>query len=115
MRECKYCGKVFDERGTTRVYCSLECSKIANLERSKRPEERKCAYCGETFIVKRSSSRIYCTSECKKMKNNSVKAENRKEKKKKKPPTVRDIAVEARKHGMSYGKYVAMKEMEVRC
>ena len=40
------------------------------------------------------------------------KAVNREQKRKKKPKSVRDIAKEAKAHGMSYGKYVAQMEMQ---
>ena len=122
MNECKICGKIFTARNVTQVYCSCECREIGNRENAKQyqaklqaqkePIIKQCACCGADFIYTIHNKR-YCSPECAhKVQYEDRKAVNREQKRKKKPKSVRDIAKEAKAHGMSYGKYVAQMEMQ---
>ena len=115
MRECKHCGKVFDEGHTTRLYCSRECYDVVNRERAKikcnERIEKACEFCGTTFIKTRYSRKIYCSEQCRKAVLKSEKITNNK-KAAYKGKSVVELAVEARKLGMSYGQYVAQMEMQ---
>ena len=78
--------------------------------------ERKCGICGKTFIASKANIK-YCCDKCRyeaiSIKNIEIrksKSENKKASRKKKKDNqqaIIDIAVEAKKAGMSYGQYVA--------
>jgi ribosomal protein L20 len=66
---------------------------------------RLCRQCGNEFHTTHNS-KMYCSDGCYRVAQNNL----RREKNKKKKPTnlsLIDLTVEARKHGMSYGQYVA--------
>lgn len=71
---------------------------------------RLCKNCGNQFLTMRHN-KAYCSEECKNAKRRKREAAEREKngKKKHKNKSLRELAVEARKHGMSYGQYVAMK------
>ena len=123
MCECKYCGKLFERTHASQKYCSTECSTIANRERTNKNRkkyqksketEKVCPYCGKTFIQV-GSFRKYCSQECfnivNKM-NTKPACEEKKKRTRKKTNSLREMAREARKHGMTYGQYVAQMEMQ---
>ena len=68
---------------------------------------RLCRQCGKEFQTEHNS-KMYCAHECYREAQNNLHREKRK---KKKPMnlSLRELTVEARKHGMSYGQYVALK------
>jgi hypothetical protein len=68
---------------------------------------RVCKVCGDSFITKQPS-RVYCSQECV-VEGRRILDRLKRAKSKKKSNALIDIAVEARKHGMSYGQYVALK------
>ena len=66
-----------------------------------------CKICGNDFIST-CHNKAYCSEDC--MIHGRRNLERlRKMKRKKQSNSVVDIAIEARKHGMSYGQYVALK------
>ena len=82
-------------------------------------EERICNTCEKSYIPKRKDQ-VYCCAECrnqgfkKYLRAYGIEAREKKRqekvekvKKKEKPSSLVDIAVEARKAGMTYGQYVA--------
>ena len=82
-------------------------------------EQRKCAYCGNTFIAKKVNAK-YCSPECKNAqqkiyqriweKNNSI---ERKKKRYQERSSALNFKVRAANEaGMSYGKYVAMEYLQ---
>lgn len=77
-------------------------------------KEKECVMCKKPYIPSRASQ-LYCTDECrneqKRIRSKEFR-EKQKATKKNKKKSLRTIATEARKAGMSYGKYVAMLEME---
>ena len=74
---------------------------------------KTCAICGKEFLAQRIT-KICCSTDCSKKRNNEMvksiqkKARSQKSKKPKKKETLSEIAVKARKAGMTYGQYVAM-------
>lgn len=68
---------------------------------------RLCKNCGNQFLTMHNS-KAYCSDECVKAMKRKRKAAERNGKKNKNK-SLRELTVEARKHGMSYGQYVAMK------
>ena len=75
-------------------------------------EYRNCAVCGNLYVATRTDSKT-CSKVCSRGWNkiNSKRANQRaseqRRKEKQKKMMVNDIAVEARKAGMTYGQYVA--------
>lgn len=77
-------------------------------------EVKKCEECQQYFVSYRANS-VCCSKECSYKRRLRLMAESKEEiKPKKKPRTkksniksITDIAVEARKVGMTYGQYVA--------
>ena len=96
---------------------------MANCERRKKnwkkyhkPKEveKVCQYCGKTFIQV-GYARKYCSQECSDAMNKArtKPAQGEKIKKtRKKSTSLRVIAREANKRGMTYGQYVAQMEMQ---
>lgn len=88
-------------------------------------QEKNCLVCGKRFMAKRIDQ-VYCGANCRKIAfkkyrkewGEETRARERelKAEKMKKPKinSVAEIAVEARKAGMSYGQYVAMKQYGMR-
>ena len=84
-------------------------------------ETRKCAVCSRRYITTRANKK-YCSTKCadigekRAAKKNSTKQESKKiiaqKKREERRKAIIDIAAEARKHGMSYGQYVAKMELE---
>lgn len=94
---CVICGKNFKRQGCEKV-CSEECRKV-----SKKVQERRCGNCGKIFMPNREHKK-FCSEECKKgLKKveipNPIKKLN-----------ISAVARNARKAGMSYGKYVEYLE-----
>src|SRR3990170_8585667 len=57
-KNCEFCEKEFDTfKSQDNTYCSYEC---AGKAKSKH-EERICAYCGESFEIKRTATNICCS------------------------------------------------------
>jgi predicted nucleic acid-binding Zn ribbon protein len=58
---CEHCGKPFPDYRNGQKYCSPKCRQAA--WRSKR---RKCACCGETFVITRGKENVqlYCSKTC---------------------------------------------------
>lgn len=75
-------------------------------------ETKECVVCGKSFMPT-NSRQIYCSKECK---TEDYKAYGPPAKKKKKKPNndLVDVAVKARKAGMTYGQYVAMEYLNSR-
>lgn len=131
MRKCVICGKEFMPKIRTNVCCSEECKKEREKQKSKewyrvnvkekKPEKGICVVCGKKFAQKKVTQKC-CSDECRhtltiqrqnayfKEKYAREKAE-RKEKQKQIPKTnhekIADIAIAARKEGLTYGQYVA--------
>lgn len=84
-------------------------------------ETRKCAICSRRYTTTRANKK-YCSTKCadigekRAAKKNSTKQESKKviaqKKREERRKAIIDIAVEAKKHGMSYGQYVAKMELE---
>lgn len=76
-------------------------------------KEKECVMCKKPYKPIKASQ-LYCTAECRKesvrLRSIEFRAKQKATKKSKKK-SLRTIATEARKAGMSYGKYVAMLEM----
>ena len=75
-------------------------------------EPKPCKQCGKYFIPT-SYKNICCSRKCLEM-HRAAERKNRRaaQKKKTNAEKIRDIALEAKAHGMSYGKYVAYLEMQ---
>lgn len=79
---------------------------------------KNCALCGKPFTAVTANSK-YCSNKCYRTMNREMSASWKKEqvtkpKKRKKDKTIVDLAVEARKAGMTYGQYVAKMEYGMR-
>lgn len=75
-------------------------------------EPKHCKVCGKEFIPT-SYKNICCSRKCLEM-HRAAERKNRREARKKRTNAekIRDINLEAKAHGMSYGKYVAYLEMQ---
>lgn len=93
---CEMCGAEFEAVGNHAKYCSEPCKK-----RAAHQNQRKNLYSGHPRA--RSTYYAYCVNE-------KTAAEERK----RNQEEIKRIAVEAKELGLSYGKYVAMMEMNAR-
>ena len=114
---CRICGKLFDPHGK-QLYCSNECRKEAiraqARQRNREYESYKiCRLCGKQF--KGYGNQKYCSEECKKeaglRPNNSI-SKPRQVSMRKHKSQLSEINAEARKNGMTYGQYQAMKYLK---
>lgn len=85
IRNCKICGKEFETNGTPAKCCSKECSAENNRQNGKAKYKE--------YYEKRKAKKI--------------KKSNMKQ--------IVDLTVEARRHGMTYGQYVAKMYLERGC
>lgn len=87
---------------------------------------KTCELCGKQFIPTTKNAR-YCGEECrikvKRQRTKEWQAKRKQEKKEQRKQEfkrlvakneLKELTIEARKHGMSYGKYVALLEMGAR-
>lgn len=129
IKHCLECGKEFEVLGTEynqnhAIYCSVDCGK--KHRRKAKDEERLhkviCSECGTEFETTRANKSC-CGPECvykrqlRRSRENGkmyrVKYKEAKEQKKKTPKEEAwEIEAEARKVGMNYGMYYALKQME---
>lgn len=65
--KCAACMSTFQRRGTTDVYCSLQCSRaVKNRSRRKStPVKKKCQVCEAQFTTN-VSAKVFCSTSCKK-------------------------------------------------
>lgn len=84
-KTCKICGKEFLAKSYKATMCSSECRKIRNLEIAREQNERRKAMNAE----KAKQSKV------------------RKPKEKTNRDKITEIAIAARKEGLTYGQYVA--------
>ena len=81
QKTCVWCGAPFWPNLPTRIYCSKECHKAANLEqtkarRRKSPmEKRACLICGKTFQPINRQHQL-CSPECKRVYRNIKRKEH---------------------------------------
>ena len=69
--------------------------------------QKKCKHCGKEFNSSKVN-KLYCSDECKKKSRKNMSRKRKGRKYAGKPnAAVIDVAVKARKAGMSYGQYVA--------
>jgi len=79
-------------------------------------EEKNCAICSSRFQPTRSWQ-LCCSKECTYERQKIMARWNKKTKpkvKKVKKLSLQELSVEARKHGMSYGKYIALVEKGIK-
>lgn len=60
MKECAYCGRLFQPNSSGHKYCSKKC-KLAKRRQAKK--NKICEKCGNEFTPKQSRQK-YCTYEC---------------------------------------------------
>lgn len=89
IKKCEYCGMEFETKSAAKLYCSRKCAvTMHNKKRIRKREEND---------FQKAIERIN-------------KKKNQPEKKEYKNELAR-INAEARAHGMTYGKYVALKKI----
>lgn len=67
-RVCKQCGKTFDAKISSQLYCSKDCRNKATAKRNKaKPTEKICVICGKKFTTKSRVTNT-CSVECAKVK-----------------------------------------------
>lgn len=113
QKKCVVCGKPFTTRNKRQVCCSPDCSSQHQRNLMMARHEDTCDVCGKIFMRPRGSTRVTCSRECVKAlreastKRNATKRDKKSE--------LAAINREARKLGMTYGQYQAMKyKAEVR-
>lgn len=64
IKKCPVCGVEFETNIKNKKYCSDECRKQARNQRKReaRLKEKKCKYCGKTFIG--NDKTVYCSDDC---------------------------------------------------
>lgn len=138
IKICEFCGSDFEVIGDTpnhrrKKYCSKKCCTKANDRKKNGKSELVpikqffCSICGKPYTTNRSDSKT-CSLECRHERDkmlarrryhlevgisNKFLEDYKTEKKKAtKIPLAWQIEAEARKHGMNYGMYYALKQME---
>ena len=130
VKACLECGKKFvtgksEYSKKHMIYCSELCGKKyrQKVKDSERLHKVICSECGIEFETTRAN-KVCCGQECVKARNRRrsrevgeiyrIKYREKKKKAKEKAPKEEawKIEAEARKVGMNYGMYYAMREME---
>ena len=64
IKTCPVCNCTFDTNISTKKYCSDRCRRDARNKRKResRLYEKKCKYCGETFMG--NDKTVYCCEDC---------------------------------------------------
>ena len=64
IKKCPICNKEFKTNSNRQVYCCKDCKQTAENERKRkaRLKEKKCKYCGKTFIG--NDKTVYCSKDC---------------------------------------------------
>jgi len=117
QKRCARCGVIFEKRGY-RKYCD-DCRSLAKNELTRTSYERMknkrigiCHRCGIEFTyIYKGSERALC-DDCKNIYKSGSHAEREVKRKKKAGPTLAELEREARKKGMSYGKYKVWLESQ---
>lgn len=124
---CKECGKEFTPEAHNQLFCTKECRiEYNNTQRRGYPAgvfEKKCQQCGKLFTTKKFT-KSFCSKRCGGIYYNHFTHEHsdemtaaekvKKAKYEAASGALVDTAVEAREAGMSYGEYVAKKQLEAR-
>ena len=135
IKICVICDCEFATSGDTpnekrKKYCSDACRKEAVKRQKKRGYHNLiCVVCGKVFLSDRRD-RVCCSVECSHERNKITARERFKRKyyeekaereeakvvyappKRRKIASLQEIDAEARKRGMSYGRYMALLQME---
>lgn len=127
LKVCEICGKDFDTQKIDKLCCSKKCTqkryRMTHRKEPKKKEIGKCAICGSEF-EKFRENHLCCSEKCRKVMESRKSGERMREyKKRKKEKEIReavkitkkgenhraiaDIAIAARKEGLTYGQYVA--------
>lgn len=110
---CENCGMPFHRKEITQRFCGIDCYKTFR-KHGNDDIETECKTCGKKFKTHSLRPRIYC---CRRCYDQERATEERKAYMSHTKPIrdmtkeVVDIAAEARALGLSYGQYVALKEM----
>jgi hypothetical protein len=130
-KECPWCGKEFTPVSGHRKYCCDDCAYEANKESIKRLQAEKrqhkkmfnaeCLICHKVFLTTRHRQKT-CSLECQneRMKelhrknnaNHKIRQRLKKEREEaqKKVETIAEIQRKAREMGLSYGKYMELRQ-----
>lgn len=67
---CEFCGSTAKKPKGWQKYCSIKCSRHAEIKRSKKHNKNNinylrmnCAYCGQEFYSRKNTQK-YCSKEC---------------------------------------------------
>ena len=118
---CEVCGEKFVTQNVRKVCCSNKCNQKKWRDRKVAHKVGKCVICQKEF-VKRNGSQVCCGVECRKeyeraqqkIRNQKWKAKQQEKQKemqkqanaKTNHETIAEIAIAAKKEGLSYGQYV---------
>ena len=130
-KECLWCGKEFIPENRNRKYCCDDCAYEANKENVKRLQAEKrqvkkmfnveCLVCHKVFLTAHNRQKT-CSLECQHKRLNELKKNNyanyklrqklkkEREEAQKKVETIAEIQRKARKMGLSYGKYMELRQ-----
>lgn len=64
--KCEYCGAEFEPRQPHQKYCSVQCRRRAQYERTYKPRsigKKTCVVCGKEFDTNNAAKK-YCSPEC---------------------------------------------------
>lgn len=131
IKKCEWCGKEFEDETGHRKYCNNDCSYEANKESIKRLQAEKrqykkmfnaeCLICHKVFLTNRHRQKT-CSLECqaermkelhkKNYANHKIRQRLKKEREEaqKKVETIAEIQRKARAMGISYGRYMELKQ-----
>ena len=60
LKKCQCCGKEFNAKKKSRIYCSMDCQ----WESMRKKEICYCLICGKEFYKGRETKGMYCSNEC---------------------------------------------------
>lgn len=119
VRRCEACGELFVAKNSNQKFCNRVCYQ-AKREELENMEigiyEKKCPACGKEFSTNKKM-KIYCCQRCADLYNKRIQRSMptnmaQQKKAKKSAKNIVNYDAEAKKHGMTYGQYVAWLYMQ---
>lgn len=107
---CPYCSREFLTSSNARKFCRKRCFELAAKKRKKKPNRYLCQWCGQVFTSKRKKK--FCKKECHAVYMRKIGILHKKVMKVPVRITVEDALSGAKKEGLTYGKYVVLKNLK---
>ena len=109
IKICPYCNSEFLSEINSRKYCTKKCAELALKRRRSKSGKCLCQWCGQVFTAKRKKK--FCNFNCQYTYMSKLGKIQMKVTKVPVKITINDVARESKKEGLTYGRYVSIKQI----